>query len=178
MPDFNITSFANLSYLHFDSAFFGGTQIKHADRVKFSNSHHITGRIKVDAPESEENAADINNKCSDFNLELELSGGRQCGLVVKGNSTDINLTILSIKRAPNACYFKFLWFTFIIDISWDDYADQSCKASSGTIINKSPDRIVLAFGRWRRPKLVGNIKTAWFLSFLMCSYNLCKDLTR
>lgn len=181
MPDVNITSFSDQNDITLVDVVFGGEQSPHDDRLKFSNCKRVIGRnVKVVTRSSRENALDINRGCEDFDMSLDLEGGKQCALVVKGGSQDITLKFLRLVRDPDACYVKVLGIKFHIDVSWDDFSDQSKKPSTGWIIDARPEHerdtpIWYAFGRGTRPKTSGNVKCNWVLSALMHFYNWNKD---
>lgn len=136
-------------------------KISHCSDCKFENVTVFGGT---------ENAVDLNRMCRKITLSrLELFGGAQAAVVVKGGCTGITFADTCIAQDPEArCEFLI-----------DDWSAQSRAPSDVTIRNvtrKDGQPVRVIFGRFRRPKVVATkIRTLWLQSIGLHIYNLAKD---
>lgn len=170
-PDVNFTSYSDISGLDVY-----GIQIIPSDPEEWDDSlkishciscHFSTGVVVGGS----ENALDMNRSCSVVTVDnLELRGGDQASIVVKGGCRGILLSDLVLSPSSKA------W----TDILWDDWSKTGRQASFGTLKNVrrsdgKPIRVV--FGRFRRPKIEDTPHRILWLSCIgLHLYNLCKDV--
>jgi hypothetical protein len=150
------------------------------DVLKFSREQRERGefyiRGNVKSIGGTENAADINNRC-DVTVEhgavLELVGGDQASLVVKGGSSLRTLGSGRIVIDPSPAA-KF-------DLLIDDWSDQDQNPSTidAMIIRRDGAPLRIAYGRRRAPAIRGNpVQIFQWRCRGMYAYNLTKGSVR
>jgi hypothetical protein len=170
--DVNFASFADRDGVRLDGHTFDptaeGFKISSiSDVMKLSrttNSEFTNGRVLAFG--AKENAIDANRMCENVRVDnFHLYGGRQAAIVCKGGCRNMTFARITIHPDPKA----------VVDVIWDDWSDQSKRASTGKLIDvrrADGKKVRVAFGRFSKPEIVGgNCEILWLRTAGMHVYN-------